>query len=76
MKTVNVTVALPEELHKHMKEHDEISWSAVIRNTIEEKMEDLKLLDKLTHKSKLTEEDVQRLAEKIDRSVAKKLGLL
>jgi len=75
MATVNVTIALPETLHKRMKEHDEVSWSAVIRNIIEQKLNDLDLLNKLTSKSALTEDDVQALAQKIDKSVAKKLGL-
>ena len=76
MSSVNVTIALPEEVHKKMKAHDEISWSAVIRNMIEERLNDIELMDKLTSKSKLTEDDVKELAEKIDRKVAKKLGLL
>ena len=75
METVNVTIALPKDLHKKMKEHDEISWSAVIRNMIEERLKDIELMDKFTSKSQLTEEDVKELAEKIDRSVAKKLGI-
>ena len=76
MSSVNVTIALPEEVHKKMKAHDEISWSAVIRNMIEERLNDIECMDKLTSKSKLTEDDVKELAEKIDRNVAKKLGLL
>jgi predicted CopG family antitoxin len=75
MSTVNVTIALPEGLHKKMKMHDEISWSAVIRNMIEQRLKDLELLDRLTKKSTLTDSDVEKLAEKIDRSVAKKLGI-
>lgn len=74
METVNVTVALPKELYGKMKEHDEISWSAVLRNMVEQKLKDIELLDKLTSKSKLSEEDVRYLSEKIDLSVAKKLG--
>jgi predicted CopG family antitoxin len=76
MGSVNVTISLPEELYKKMKEHDEVSWSAVIRNLIEQKLKDMDLLDKLTSKSKLSEEEVSLLAEKIDKGVAKKLGLL
>lgn len=75
METVNVTIALPRTIHSKMKLHDEISWSAAIRNMIEQKLKDIELLDSLTKNSKLTEEDVALLAEKIDKSVAKKLGL-
>ena len=76
MANVNVTISLPEKLHRRMKEHDEISWSATMRNMIEERLKDIELMDKLTRKSKLTKEDVKELAEKIDRAAARKLGLL
>jgi predicted CopG family antitoxin len=76
MHNVNVTISVPEDLHRRMKEHDEVSWSATIRNVIEQKLRDIELMDKLANKSKLTEEDVRELAEKIDRTAAKKLGLI
>ncbi len=75
MNSVNVTIAIPVVIHKKMKQHDEISWSAAIRNMIEQKLRDIELLDSLTKNSKLTEDDVAFLAEKIDKSAAKKLGL-
>ncbi len=76
METVNVTIALPKELHKKMKEHDEVSWSAAIRNIIEQRLKDIELLDKISSRNNLTDKDIQELADKIDRNVAKKLGLL
>ena len=75
MTSVNVTISLPEELYKRMKVHEEISWSATIRKMIEQKMKDLEFMDRLSSKSQLTEEDVLRLSEKIDKKTAKKLGL-
>jgi hypothetical protein len=71
----NVTLAIPEDLHDKMKSHSEIRWSEVVRKSISEKIEDLEMMDKLTKKSKLTQKDVDAIAEKIDSSVAKKLGL-
>ena len=76
METVNFTLALPKELHKKMKEHEEVSWSALIRHTIEHKISDLEILDKLTAKSKMTEADAIEIGELIKRSAAKKLGFL
>ena len=76
METVNITLAIPKELHKKMKEHDEISWGAIIRHTIEHKITDLELLNKLTEKSQLTEKDAFEIGELIKRSAAKKLGFL
>ena len=71
----NLTLAIPEELHKKMKKHSEIRWSEVIRKTISERIEDLELMDKIAKKSRLTQKDVDEIAHKIDSSVAKKLGL-
>lgn len=76
MNTVNFTLALPRELHKKMQEHEEISWSALIRHTIEHRLDDLEILDKLTSKSKMTEKDALDIGEMIKRSAAKKLGFI
>ena len=73
MNTINFTLAIPQELHKKMKEHEEISWSALIRHTIEHKIADLELLDRLTAKSQLTEKDALEIGELIKQSAAKKL---
>jgi len=74
-KMVNITLAISEELHKKMKKFTEIRWSEVVRKTISEKIRDLEILDKLVERSKLTDEDVGEIAEKIDSEVAKKLKL-
>ena len=71
----NVTLAIPEGLHDKMKKHSEIRWSEVVRKTISAKIEDLDMMDKLTRKSKLTQKDINEIAERIDSNVAKKLGL-
>jgi len=71
----NITLALPDELHLRMKEHPEIRWSEVVRQTIQEKVEELELMNKLTKKSKLTKKDVELISRKIDGNVAKQLGL-
>lgn len=34
---VNMTMAIPEELHKKMKGHPEIKWTEVARQAIEKK---------------------------------------
>lgn len=70
----NLTLAIPEDLHEKMKKHSEIRWSEVVRKSINEKIEDLEVLDKLTRKSKLTQADVDEIAEKIDRDVFEELN--
>ena len=74
-KMTNLTLAIPEELHKKMKKHTEIRWSEVIRKVLSEKVDQLELIEKILGKSKLTKKDVDILSEKVDSNVAKKLGL-
>ncbi len=71
----NLTLSIPEPLHKKMKQHTEIRWSEVVRKSISTKIDNLELLDKLTKRSKLTKKDVDFIAKKVDSAVAKKLGL-
>ncbi len=72
----NVTLLLPDDLQKKMKEHRDIRWSEVIRQAIQQKINDLELLNTLTSKSTLTPLDAQAISKKIDARVARRLGLL
>ena len=69
----NITLSISDELKHKMDNFSEIRWSEVVRKTIEKKIKDLELLNKLTSKSKLTEKDALEISNKIDRSIAKKL---
>lgn len=69
----NITLSIPEDLHRKMKEFSEIKWSEVARKAIQKKVHDLEMLDKLTSKSKLTEKDVMEISDKINKSLAKKI---
>ena len=40
-----ITLSMPEELKKEMDKHKTINWSAVARETITQKLEQLKILD-------------------------------
>ena len=71
----NVTLSIPEELHEKMKKHSEIRWSEVVRKSIAQKISDLEIMDRIASKSKLTQADVDEIAEKIDSEVARKLAL-
>lgn len=43
----NITLAVPDTLHKKMKKHPEFKWSEVARQAIEQKIDDTELLDDL-----------------------------
>ena len=69
----NITLSIPDDLHRKMREFSEIKWSEVARKAIQKKVHDLEMLDKLTSKSKLTEKDVMEISDKINKSLAKKI---
>ena len=72
----NMTLAVPEDLHKIMQKHKDIKWSEVARQAIMEKAKKLELMDKLLAKSELTEEDAERIGHKIKHGMAKRYGLV
>jgi hypothetical protein len=69
----NLTLSVPENLHKRMQNYNEIKWSVVVRSTIEKKLDDLEMMDKLAAKSKLTQKDADEIAKLIKADVAKEI---
>jgi len=69
---VNMTLSIPEELHGKMKAFSEIKWSEIARRAIEERINDLEVMNKIASKSKLTKKDVDEISKKIKRRMAKK----
>ena len=68
----NMTLAIPDELHKKIKQMSEIRWSEVARRAIEERINDLEVMERIAFKSKLTKKDVDEISKKIKRSAAKR----
>jgi len=62
---VNVTFAVPEELHVIMRLHPEIKWSEIARKAMWEYARKLELMEKLTAESGLSEKDVLELDRKV-----------
>ena len=54
-----------------MKHFSEVKWSEVARKAIIEKIEAMKLAEKLAEKSKLTQKDVDEFNKKV-KSLARK----
>ena len=67
----NITLSVPEKIHKEMKHFSEIRWSEVARMAIIQKLETLHLADKLAKKSKSSQKDVEEFSSKI-KSLASK----
>ncbi len=72
----NITLFIPDELKKRMDEHSEMRWSRAIRSMIEQRLNDLEEFEQLVKKSKLTEIDAKRLANKINEAAGKHAEVL
>lgn len=79
---VSITVSVPEETRKLMKEHEEMNWSGFVKKAIKQKAEQLRKIEGL--KRQLEEEqDVVDWSVKLQRAsrsgrleALKKKGLL
>ena len=69
-----MTLAIPEELHKKMKGFSDIRWAEVARNAIEQRIEDLEVMNRIASKSKLTKKDVDEISKKIKKGVTKRFN--
>ena len=64
-----ITLSVPEELKKQMDESKFINWSEVAREAIRERVSQLKVLNAIASKSKLTEKDALELGRKLRKAV-------
>lgn len=71
----NMTLSIPDDLMKKMKQFKEIKWSEVARQAIEKRISDLETVERIAQKNKLTKKDAKEIADLVNRSVAKELGL-
>jgi len=69
---VNVTFAVPKELHEIMKRHPEIKWSEIARRAMWEYARKLELLERITKESRLSVEDVLELDKKVKAGLGRK----
>lgn len=61
----NITLSMPEGLQKVIKKHPEIKWSEVARQAMIDFAKKLEMMEKIARKSKLTEKDALKIADKI-----------
>jgi hypothetical protein len=71
---VNVTINVSEDLKKMLDKFPEINWSEVARQAWIEKTHQLELLDKITAKSRATDEDIEELAKMLKKNISKRHG--
>ena len=70
----NITLSIPEELHKIVKKHTEIKWSEIARRAMWTQARKLELMDTLISKSEFTEKDVEELDHKIKAGLLKRFA--
>ena len=61
----NMTLSMPSHVQEEMRLFPEVRWSEVARKAIIEKIEAMKLAEKLAQKSRLTQRDVEDFNRKI-----------
>ncbi len=69
---VNVTLTVPSDLKKKMDEFPEMNWSEIARQAINQKIRELILFRSITAKSKLTDENVKEIGDKIKVAIAER----
>lgn len=57
----NMTLSIPDELHKEMKEFSEVRWSEVARKAFAEKVETFRKIEQIAQKSKFTQKDADEI---------------
>ncbi len=69
---VNMTLSISEELHRKLAQHPELKWSEVARQALEKKIKEISLIESIVAKSKLTEEDAERIGHKLKAEIRKR----
>lgn len=62
---VNVTFAVPVELHEIMRRHPEIKWSEIARKAMWEYARKLEFMERIAGESRLSEKDVLELDKRV-----------
>ena len=65
----NMTVTIEEPLWKEMKKHNEIRWSAVMKEAVKVKLNALSVLTQLANSTRLTEKEIEEFALRLGKKV-------
>lgn len=70
----NMTLAIPEQLHREIKAHTDVKWSDVARQAFEKKVKELHWMDEILKNSKFTEKDANEIGHKIKHEIRKRFS--
>ena len=65
----NMTVTVEDELWDEMKKHNQIRWSAVMKDAAMEKLEALEVLEKFAKRTKLNEKEIEKIAVELGKKI-------
>ena len=69
---VSITLSVPEEMKDEMEKFPEINWSEVARQSIDEKLEELRFLEEFKRESDLTQEEAVKLGRQLNEELAER----
>jgi len=69
----NMTVTIDDALWKEMKRRPEIRWSAVMKEAAKEKLEAMAVLERFAKKSRLSEEEIEKISIELGRKINSKI---
>ncbi len=68
----NITLQIPTEIKDILSKHPEIKWEKIVTDSLWSYAKKLRLIDKLTSKSKLSARDVDELDRTIKADLLKR----
>lgn len=72
---VNMTLSIPDDLHKRMRHHKEIKWAEVARRAFQQELDRLEVFDKLLDDSGMTDEKAVEWGRRVRRGAAERARL-
>jgi hypothetical protein len=67
----NITLQIPTEIEEILSKHPEIKWERIVTDSLWNYAKKLRLIDKVTSKSKLSDRDVDKLDRTIKADLSK-----
>lgn len=71
-----LSVRVSEDLKSKIERHKEVNWSEVTRRAVKDHLTKLELIESISSKSELSEEDAEEIGKKIKRGIANRHGLI
>jgi len=68
----NITLQIPSEIKEILSKHPEIKWDKIVTDTLWNYAKKLRLTDKMVSKSKLSDQDVDKLDKVIKADLLKR----